>query len=244
MVSLDLLSAEICWRVLGTRANFNGFCVLAALLHGTLVMGVSQTLRRWTEGVTYIRHGGHHIGHWPTFLVWHKTASPPQMDDSIVFARWCQCALSCGQIGATWRIRLNSCFLRFTRVHNTNGKSIGAVVSAQLTAEIPILYTGRPFPSKLPLIMRGIWTHQIHNSLGQSEPKIQTESWPVQLFSFRWPPSVPIFYNGRPFHLKINCPFPRENMDPHLTCGSLGPYKSSTQAASRWVQPLLHGWLV
>jgi len=40
-----------------------------ALLHGTPVLGVSQTLRRWTEGATYIRQGGHHVGHWPTFLV-------------------------------------------------------------------------------------------------------------------------------------------------------------------------------
>ena len=32
-------------------------------------MGVSQTLRRWTEGATYIRKGDHHVGHWPTFLV-------------------------------------------------------------------------------------------------------------------------------------------------------------------------------
>jgi len=31
--------------------------------------GLSQTLRRWTEGATYIRQGGHHVGHWPTFLV-------------------------------------------------------------------------------------------------------------------------------------------------------------------------------
>jgi len=30
-------------------------------------MGVSQTLRRWTEGATYIRQVGHHVGHWPTF---------------------------------------------------------------------------------------------------------------------------------------------------------------------------------
>jgi len=30
------LAAEICWRVWGTRAYFNGFLVLAALLHGTL----------------------------------------------------------------------------------------------------------------------------------------------------------------------------------------------------------------
>ena len=62
MVSFGLLPAEICWRVWGTPANFNGFRVLAALLHGTLLVGVSETLRRWTEGATYIRH-------WPTFLV-------------------------------------------------------------------------------------------------------------------------------------------------------------------------------
>jgi len=36
---------EIVSLVCGTPANFNGFRVLAALLHGTLVAGVSQTLR-------------------------------------------------------------------------------------------------------------------------------------------------------------------------------------------------------
>jgi len=34
-----------------------------------LVVGVSQTLRRWTKRASYIRQGGHHVGHWPTFLV-------------------------------------------------------------------------------------------------------------------------------------------------------------------------------
>jgi len=38
------LAAEICWRVWGTPANLSEFRVLAALLHGTLVVGVSQTL--------------------------------------------------------------------------------------------------------------------------------------------------------------------------------------------------------
>ena len=69
MVNFGPVTAEIDWWVWGTAANFNGFCVLAALLHGTLVVGVSQTLWRWTEGATYIRQGGHHAGHWPTFLV-------------------------------------------------------------------------------------------------------------------------------------------------------------------------------
>jgi len=58
---------EIGSGVWDTPANFNRFRVLAALLDGTLVVGVSQTLRRWTEGATYIRQGGHHVGHWPTF---------------------------------------------------------------------------------------------------------------------------------------------------------------------------------
>jgi len=69
MLNFGLLMAEICWRVWGTPANFNGFRVLAALLHDTLVVGVSQTLRSWTEGATYIRQGVHHVGHWPTYLV-------------------------------------------------------------------------------------------------------------------------------------------------------------------------------
>jgi len=43
MMNVCLLTAEICWRVWGTPANFNIFHVLAALLHGTLVVGVSQT---------------------------------------------------------------------------------------------------------------------------------------------------------------------------------------------------------
>ena len=37
MVNFGLLTAEICWRVWGTHANFNGFRVLAALLHGILL---------------------------------------------------------------------------------------------------------------------------------------------------------------------------------------------------------------
>jgi len=70
MVNFVLLTAEICWRVWSTPANFNGFHVLAALPHGTVVVGVSQTLRHWIEGATYIRQGVHHdVGHWPTFLV-------------------------------------------------------------------------------------------------------------------------------------------------------------------------------
>ena len=40
MVNFGPLAAEINW---GTQGNFNEFLVLAALPHGTLVVGVSQT---------------------------------------------------------------------------------------------------------------------------------------------------------------------------------------------------------
>jgi len=65
---------------LGHPCKFQRVRVLAALLHGSLVVGVSQTLRCWTEGATYIRQGGHHVGHWPTFLVMYKTWN----DDDVI----------------------------------------------------------------------------------------------------------------------------------------------------------------
>jgi len=46
MLNFGPLAAEIGLPVLNTPANFNGIRILAALLHGTLVVGVSQTLRR------------------------------------------------------------------------------------------------------------------------------------------------------------------------------------------------------
>jgi len=67
MVNFGPLAAVIGSLVWGTPANLNGFRILAALLHGTVAAGVSQTLRRSTEGDRYIRQGGHHVGHWPTF---------------------------------------------------------------------------------------------------------------------------------------------------------------------------------
>ena len=67
MVNFGLLAAEIGPVVWGTPANFNGFRVLAMLLHGTPVVGVRQTLQHRTEGATCIQQVAHHVGHWPTF---------------------------------------------------------------------------------------------------------------------------------------------------------------------------------
>jgi len=69
MVNFGVLAAEVVSLIWGTPANFNGFHILAVLLHSTPVLGISQTLRHWTEGASYVWQGGHHAGHWPTFLV-------------------------------------------------------------------------------------------------------------------------------------------------------------------------------
>jgi len=68
MVNFGPLTAEINWQVWGTPSSyFNGYRVLAVLLHGRQVVGISQTLWHWTEGATYVRQDDHHVGHWPTF---------------------------------------------------------------------------------------------------------------------------------------------------------------------------------
>ena len=54
---------------LGYPCKFQLVSRLGSITARHLVVGVSQTLRRWTEGATYIRQGNHNVGHWPTFLV-------------------------------------------------------------------------------------------------------------------------------------------------------------------------------
>jgi len=88
MANFGPLAAEIDPVVWGTPANFNGFRVLAALLHGTLVVGVRQ------EGTTYIRQGGHNVGHWTTFLVGirlHFKNNFPYLLPSVPSAGWSVC---------------------------------------------------------------------------------------------------------------------------------------------------------
>ena len=67
MVNFSPLAAEIGSLVWDTPANFNGFRILAALLHDPLVVGVSQTLRRGTRmELQNFRRGRHqHSAGWP-----------------------------------------------------------------------------------------------------------------------------------------------------------------------------------
>ena len=60
MVHFGLLADEFVSLVWGTPANFNGSRVLAALLHGTLVLGVSETFAALNRG----RHL--YLAGWPS----------------------------------------------------------------------------------------------------------------------------------------------------------------------------------
>ena len=72
MVNFGPLSAEIISLVWGTPGNFNWFRVLAALLHGTLVVGVSQTaaLNRGRHRYSAGRPSRWILAH---ILVWSKS---------------------------------------------------------------------------------------------------------------------------------------------------------------------------
>ena len=83
MVNFGPLAAEIVSLVWGTPGNFNGFRVLAALLHGTLVVGVSQTAAL-NRGRHLYSAGRHDVGHWPTFLVF-ISRNPCKL---LTFGRW------------------------------------------------------------------------------------------------------------------------------------------------------------
>jgi len=79
--------------------------------------------------------------------------------------------------------------------------------------------------------------HQIHDSLGPSEPKIQTASQSVLPFLNSSPWSV---------HIQWTTPCPSKLpllvwiSGPHLTHGSLGPCQPISQTTCRSVQPFLH----
>ena len=61
---------------LGHPTKFQLVSRLGSVTARHVVVGVSQTLRRrWTDGATYVWQGDHHVGHWPTFLVFFVTVT-------------------------------------------------------------------------------------------------------------------------------------------------------------------------
>ena len=98
----------------------------------------------------------------------------------------------------------------------------------------PYFTMGDPFPQRCPISRGDLDPHLIHDSLSQTEPTVQTASQSVQFaqvttecpcYTLQWAPLSP------------KLPLSTGDLDPHLIHGSLGSPKSSTQIASRSVQP-------
>jgi len=111
--------------------------------------------------------------------------------------------------------------------------------------KVPIFNNGRPFPRKLPILMGDLNLHLIYDSLGQSEPTIQT---PLSFSYVR----LSNFCTGdleSPYKLTLQWAVPSPKIalpmgvsGPHLTHDSLGPSMSIIQMASRSSLPFLHRW--
>jgi len=117
MVNFSPLAAEICPVVWCTTANFNGFRVLAALLHCTPVLGVSQTL-----------NGGRHLysaGRPSRWVLAHiLVLSFPHLISDVV--DWTSAILPhnntwCG-LSANLRCRSETCWTRLAE--NTGRKKV------------------------------------------------------------------------------------------------------------------------
>jgi len=96
---------------------------------------------------------------------------------------------------------------------------------------VPKLYSGCPFPQKLPLSIGDLDPHLIHDSLGPSKPKTQTASQSIGSAVFAQMTAVSLYFTMRcRFPIK-SAPF-HGDMNPHQMHGFLGPLKSLTQMAS------------
>jgi len=91
--------------------------------------------------------------------------------------------------------------------------------------------------------MGDLESHLTHDSLGPSEPITQMASRSVLSFLHNDHRVSLYFTMGRTFP-PSKLLLTMGDLDPHLTHGSLGPPESSTQRASRSVQPFLQGSLV
>jgi len=144
----------------------------------------------------------------------------------VVFARWRLCAPT-----------PNTCLLRPTGVHIPNDILISSAIFLHSSWQrFPILYNVPPFlTSKMPLPMGASGPHLTHNA-----------KWHLAWFSsfctahYR----VSLYFTMGCLFRVSKFPFPWGDLDAHLIRGSLGPPESSTEMASRSVQPFLQGSLL
>ena len=103
----------------------------------------------------------------------------------MLFDRWQHRVLPWGHIGATWRLRLNLCILRPTRVHNRNGKCFGSAVFAQLTAQSAYILQWEPLSTRIALTGKfsKIRSERIHRD---TDPRIVCKFREIWSTGSRW----------------------------------------------------------
>ena len=116
-----------------------------------------------------------------------------------------------------------------------NHKSTGSAVFAQVTAVSLYFTMGAPFPQNCPF-PRGIWTPSNTIPWAHRSPQTKRHLYRFSHFCTDDCRVSLYFIMGRPFSPQ-NCHFQWGDLDPHLIHGSLSPPESSTQMASRSVQP-------
>ena len=115
-------------------------CPLSRFPDGTVYkLCTWQTMKMLMPGSTCKAHDEEQV----VKGIWQQAASPPRVDGSLVFARWCHYLAVCTPH--------NTCFLGPTPVQIQNGCSIGSAVFAQLTVESPYtLQMGSHFSPHCP----------------------------------------------------------------------------------------------
>ena len=94
MVNFGPLAAEIVSLVWGTPANFNGFRVLACVTARHSSSWRQPNFAALNRGRHLYSAGRHHVGHWPTFLVFYP---PPPITLQVETSR--PIAISCCMTG-------------------------------------------------------------------------------------------------------------------------------------------------
>jgi len=104
--------------------------------------------------------------------------------------------------------------------------------------KVPILYNGRPFPQKIAPSRGGIWPPSNSWFLAPDRAYSPNGILIVSAVFARGHRKVSLYFTMGRAYPPQNCPFPSGDLDPYLIHGSHGPPESSTQIASRSVQPL------
>jgi len=144
------------------------------------------------------------------------------------------------KIGGIWTPS-KSWFLGPFWDHNPNSMMIDSAIFAQVTAECPctsLLHCGRPFLLKIvpfhgvsgPHPTRFLGPIHAHNANGISITSVVFVQMTAECpYTLQWDARFPSKF----------CLFLLGDLEPNLIHGSLGSPESSTQTASRSVQPFL-----